>query len=82
MTTRRVPLKCACCGTYAGKWEQWPNQDTGYGICQRCVRDLRHERDWPDAEIERVYGKEDIHWGEYFDGKGKPKKGRAESGAG
>lgn len=28
---------CACCGSSAGRWKQWHNQDTGYGICRRCV---------------------------------------------
>jgi hypothetical protein len=28
---------CACCGSDAGSWAQWHNQDTGYGICRKCV---------------------------------------------
>ena len=28
---------CTCCGSDAGSWVQWPNQDTGYGICRKCV---------------------------------------------
>jgi len=32
-------LICACCGGNAlGK--QWPNQDTGYGICSRCFAEM------------------------------------------
>lgn len=29
-------LSCACCGeeTYG---RQWLNQDTGYGVCERCA---------------------------------------------
>lgn len=30
-------LECSCCGGSAGKWEQFHNQDTGYGMCARCV---------------------------------------------
>lgn len=30
-------LTCSCCGDSAGKWEQWHNQDSGYGICRTCV---------------------------------------------
>ncbi|MDD2609439.1 MAG: hypothetical protein PHX60_07030 [Giesbergeria sp.] len=29
--------KCACCGSDAGKWEQWHNQDTGCCLCRKCA---------------------------------------------
>ena len=32
-------LTCTCCGGSAGCWFQHWNQDTGYGLCDRC-------RDW------------------------------------
>lgn len=35
LTTRH--LTCSCCGESAGRWEQFHNRDTGYGICARCV---------------------------------------------
>lgn len=31
------PKTCACCGASAGRWAQWHNQDTGYGVCRACV---------------------------------------------
>ena len=34
-------LTCACCGGNAGKFQQWYNQDTGYGICARCIAWMR-----------------------------------------
>lgn len=30
-------LKCCVCGGEAGHWEQWHNQDTGWGVCRTCV---------------------------------------------
>ena len=63
MTT---PLKCACCGTYAGKFKQHPNQDAGYGVCQSCVDWLTTEKGYSMEEVERLYGKKDVNWGEYF----------------
>lgn len=64
-TTKR----CACCGENAGRWEQWHNQDTRYGICRSCA-------DWvmtrtafgrPDPKGEplefcRTYGLPGIHY--------------------
>jgi hypothetical protein len=29
-------LVCACCGSEA-RGRQWPNRDTGYGVCLRCA---------------------------------------------
>lgn len=34
-------LACACCGGDAGRWQQWYNQDTGYGVCADCVAWMR-----------------------------------------
>ena len=33
-------LRCACCGGNAGHWQQWENQDTGWGVCATCVDDM------------------------------------------
>lgn len=46
--------QCCCCGGYAGKWEQWRNRDTGYGICRKCS-DWIAER-WPDENQNDLYG--------------------------
>lgn len=37
--TRRASLACCVCGSFAGRWLQHWNQDTGFGLCARC-------RDW------------------------------------
>ena len=62
-------LECCCCGGDAGRWQQWHNRDTGYGVCAKCVdwiktRPLLREVDRPDdAEILRLYGQEGVNWG-------------------
>lgn len=33
-------LTCSCCGGDAGRFKQFHNQDTGYGMCPRCVDDI------------------------------------------
>lgn len=30
-------LVCCCCGSDAGRWEQWHNQDKGFGLCGSCA---------------------------------------------
>lgn len=66
-TLRR--LTCACCGEPAGRWAQWFNQDTGYGICLRCVTWFRQdimkngERRQSEEEIKSYYGIEGQNWG-------------------
>ena len=55
-------LQCACCGSYAGRFLQFNNQDDGYGICRPCV--LRHYKgkSHTDADIEQSFGKEGVSW--------------------
>lgn len=58
-------LRCACCGSDAGKWQQWPNQDTGFGLCARCAdwiieRDLRKPEEWR-TDMVRTYGQPGVH---------------------
>lgn len=51
--------RCCCCGSAA--WgRQWPNQDTGFGLCRDCV-DFCH-RNMSDDEFERTYGKRGVHY--------------------
>jgi hypothetical protein len=59
MTKRQ--LECSCCGRDAGRWEQWHNRDTGYGVCAPCVHWLRM-RGTDDAELERNYGKAGVNY--------------------
>lgn len=58
-------LRCACCGDDAGKWEQWHNQDVGYGLCARCADwiielDERKPVEWR-TDMYRTYGIPGIH---------------------
>lgn len=61
-------MECSCCGSEAGKWLQFHNRDTGYGICVRCVERIRErnkERPNDVEDIERNHGTEGIHWGAF-----------------
>ena len=40
MNERRKTLSCACCGSDAGKWKQFSNQDAGWGLCRKCAAPL------------------------------------------
>ncbi len=64
MATKRR-LRCACCGEDAGTWEQFWNQDTGWGLCGRCA-------DWivdppgtrwamTREDLVKCYGKPGVH---------------------
>lgn len=60
MTKRR--LTCAVCGDFAGRWEQWFNQDTGFGVCISCVNWMR-DRGTTDDQLRDYYGTEGVNWG-------------------
>lgn len=67
MTSTPKPrrLLCACCGAVAGTWQQWHNQDTGYGLCASCAdwiieRDLRKPEEWR-TDMARTYGEPGVH---------------------
>lgn len=55
-----VRLKCATCGGEAGHWQQWPNQDNGFGVCADCVAWLT-KRGVSAEEIRRRFGSEGAH---------------------
>lgn len=55
-------LTCCCCGDDAGKYQQWYNRDTGYGICPPCIDWLRNEG-VTEESIFDLYGKEGINFG-------------------
>ena len=59
--TPRKRLTCNCCGaeTYG---RQWPNRDTGYGMCADCLTFVR-SRGMSEAEIKDLYGVEGVHCG-------------------
>lgn len=58
-------LRCACCGDDAGKWMQWHNQDTGYGLCARCADWIIDRQQHKPADFQtdmvRTYGKPGVH---------------------
>ena len=70
MAQRILKLRCACCGAPAPAFEQWHNQDTGYGICPKCVKWIESRdatRNGKDYEgpvtdyIVRCYGEYGVH---------------------
>jgi hypothetical protein len=63
-----VRLTCCCCGEYAGRWVQFSNRDTGFGICKPCIEKIRAHRPFghepmSEEEITRTYGTEGVNWG-------------------
>lgn len=54
-------LACCVCGGDAGKWHQWWNRDTGYGICRRCVEWVV-ERGETAEQIRDYYGVEGVNY--------------------
>lgn len=51
----RRHLTCACCGDYAGLWQQHFNRDAGFGICRACVDRMIAHGTTP-AQIVTYYG--------------------------
>lgn len=61
----RVHKICSHCGSFAGHWAQWPNQDNGFGVCASCVTWLQSRDDWPTSnaeEFHRIHGDPGIHY--------------------
>ena len=52
---------CSCCGGDAGKFEQWPNQDKGWGVCRSCV-DWILGRGTTHEEFHQTHGVAGIHY--------------------
>lgn len=67
-TLRR--LQCCCCGEDAGRWHQWWNRDTGYGVCLRCVTWFRQDERETEDEIKDLYGVEGVNWGAIIEANG------------
>lgn len=53
-------LTCCCCGGLA-RGRQWPNQDTGYGLCAVCAGWIER-RGVPSEEMRQCYGVRGEHW--------------------
>lgn len=61
-------LTCCCCGAFAGRWVQFSNRDTGFGICKPCIERIRVHKPFghepmSEEEIVRTYGVEGVNWG-------------------
>jgi hypothetical protein len=63
-------MECCVCGASAGRWLQWWNRDTGYGVCMSCVdwteqrnrgRGLTEEQ--IKTETRELYGVEGQNYG-------------------
>lgn len=54
-------LECCCCGRDAGRWRQWPNRDSGYGICRQCVDSALAAGERPE-DVRDCYGVEGTHY--------------------
>lgn len=54
-----VSLECNCCGA-GTKGRQWPNRDTGYGLCARCGDE--QEKKYGAEQVENWSGKRGINW--------------------
>lgn len=35
--TKTMTAKCSCCGALLPKARQWPNRDTNWSLCDRCI---------------------------------------------
>lgn len=58
-------LSCNCCGGFAGRFAQWWNMDTGYGICRLCaVRQQSKETDQTERTDRLAFrcGVEGVNW--------------------
>lgn len=54
-------LECCVCGESAGRFEQWWNRDTGYGVCRRCI-DRMVAKGETAEEIRDLYGVEGVNY--------------------
>lgn len=57
------PKTCSCCGGSAGSWRQWPNRDTGWGMCRTCIDWLvaRDAHDGTPEMVRDLYGIPGVH---------------------
>ena len=58
--------QCSCCGREAGKWVQWFNRDTAFGICARCADEEFTRKVWglqtDPVEFFKRYGEPGKHF--------------------
>ena len=53
--------KCSCCGNDAGVWEQYWNQDKGYGICAKCI-EWRKTLGYTKEQLKEMFGINNVHY--------------------
>lgn len=56
---KQMVLRCTACGAPTPAYEQWPNQDIGYGICPRC-RDMVVKK-YGERRLQWLYGNRGVH---------------------
>lgn len=63
MSEAKTSKTCSCCGGEAGKWQQWHNRDTGWGMCRVCIDWLvqRDSRDGTPEAVWDLYGIPGVH---------------------
>lgn len=64
-------LRCACCGS-GTRGRQWPNQDTGFGLCASCgdwIPATDRSGEYTPEGMRRTYGVRGVH----YDIPGEPK---------
>jgi hypothetical protein len=55
-------LTCCVCGGDAGRFQQWWNRDTGFGVCAKCIARIRALGKTTEEEIRFCYGVEGTHF--------------------
>lgn len=50
---------CSCCGAWT-RGRQWPNRDTGYGLCVACIPFC--SRGESAESFKRLYGERGVHF--------------------
>lgn len=62
MPPRPIQKTCSHCGGDAGRFIQFWNQDTGFGICPSCVTWLK-SRGTTDEYLRETHGEPGVHYG-------------------
>jgi len=54
---------CSCCGRDAGVWEQWSNQDKGFGICAMCFNWYK-TLNYTKHQLQEMFGVPNVNYKE------------------
>jgi len=63
MSKRPRHITCGCCAQPAGYYQQFWNQDNGFGMCGECI-DWEISRGATVEDIMRRYGEPGVHFEE------------------